>query len=224
MIVTKTSAIQERGDAVDRLSAFDTAVDAFGQRLLAIEPEQWSKGTTCEEWTVRELVDHVLRTNTAYALLLDGVAWANIRAKLPINALGSDPFTRYGEGAADLAAAFRRPPAVEVVYDYPVSSMSRRDILDYRIFDLAVHAWDLARSIGADDRLDDDLVAVALAGLEPIAKRLHDSGALGQSPSGALPDRASAQTQLLDLSGRKPGQMIRLRERVRGARFTAPTT
>jgi uncharacterized protein (TIGR03086 family) len=206
---------------VDRLSALDTAVAAFGQRLLAIEPEQWSKGTTCEEWTVRELVDHVLRTNIAYALLLDGVAWADVKAKLPINALGLDPLVRYREGAAHLMAAFRRPPAVEVVYDHPVRSMSRSDILDYRIFDVAVHAWDLARSIGVDDQLDDDLVAIALAGLQPIAKRLHHSGALGQSPSGGLPDGASAQTQLLDLSGRKPSQMIRIPDRVRGARFTA---
>jgi hypothetical protein len=58
-----------------------------------------------------------------------------------------------------------------------------------RILDLAVHAWDLARAIGADERLDDELVSFLLAG---TADR-------DDVPFGATP-----QDRLLQRMGRDP--------------------
>jgi uncharacterized protein (TIGR03086 family) len=208
---------------MDRLSALDAAVAEFDRRLVVIQPEQWSHGTDCDEWTVRELVDHILRTDIANTLLLHGLAWADVRVKLPINSLGMNPLLRYREGAATLTAAFRQPGTFERVYDYPFGSMSRNDLLDHRIFDVTVHAWDLARGLGIDDQLDEELVAIALAGLEPIAERLIASGNLGQGPTGALPNDASPQAQLLDLAGRRPAHIIAARESPRVGTGTAPT-
>jgi len=73
-----------------------------------------------------------------------------------------------------------------------------------RIGELAVHGWDLARGIGADEALDPDVVAVLWAHYEPISDCLRSSGVFGSGASGTCPDSAPLQARLLDLLGRRP--------------------
>jgi hypothetical protein len=73
-----------------------------------------------------------------------------------------------------------------------------------RVRDTAVHTWDLARSIGADERLDDDLMATIWSQVEPVAPLLAVSGMFGSGASGELTDDASMQARVLDALGRRP--------------------
>ena len=71
-----------------------------------------------------------------------------------------------------------------------------------RILDAAIHGWDLARAIGADDTLDDDVVAFLLAytadlDLGPQQRAFAPADADG-------PRKASPQDQLLHRLGRHP--------------------
>lgn len=68
--------------------------------------------------------------------------------------------------------------------------------------DLTVHAWDLARGIKADERLDPELVSDVLAFIEPQVEQLAGSG-LFAPPVRVSPD-ADPQTRLLALVGRRP--------------------
>jgi hypothetical protein len=77
--------------------------------------------------------------------------------------------------------------------------MSAAQFLDFRIFDIAVHAWDLARAIGADDALDP---ALAQAALDIIQSAGGQMG-FGITPLGRAAQDASAQERLLDLAGRR---------------------
>jgi hypothetical protein len=76
------------------------------------------------------------------------------------------------------------------------------DLLKRRIVDNAVHAWDLARSIGADDRLDAELVSalhdrLLLEGTGLVADHFA-------KPTMELGSDANQQDRLLDLVGRDP--------------------
>jgi uncharacterized protein (TIGR03086 family) len=68
--------------------------------------------------------------------------------------------------------------------------------------DLTVHAWDLARGIGADERLDPELINEVLAFVEPQGEQLAGSGLF--APPVAVSDDADSQTRLLALLGRRP--------------------
>jgi hypothetical protein len=71
-----------------------------------------------------------------------------------------------------------------------------------RILDLEVHSWDLARAIGADETLDDELVTFLLdytAGLD-LGPQQHAFAAAAVG----LPPGASPQDQLLHRLGRDP--------------------
>ena len=68
--------------------------------------------------------------------------------------------------------------------------------------DVFMHTWDLARATGQDDRLDPELCAEMLAGMEPIDEMLRASGQYG--PRVPVPADADAQTRLLGFIGRDP--------------------
>jgi uncharacterized protein (TIGR03086 family) len=66
--------------------------------------------------------------------------------------------------------------------------------------DLLIHGWDLARAIGADERLDPDPVEACAGWFEPVEEAYHAGGAIG--PKVEAPPDADAQTHLLASFGR----------------------
>ena len=86
----------------------------------------------------------------------------------------------------------------------PMGDMPASQVFGFRLMDNALHAWDLARGIGADDTLDPRLVEAVWGQLAPIAEMLPAIGVFGEGPSGAVGDDATLQHRLLDLTGRRP--------------------
>jgi uncharacterized protein (TIGR03086 family) len=66
--------------------------------------------------------------------------------------------------------------------------------------DLAIHGWDLARAIGADETIDPMYVAAISERLGPVIADLKASGQYGDEV--IPPDGADAQTRLLAMFGR----------------------
>ncbi len=67
--------------------------------------------------------------------------------------------------------------------------------------DHLIHAWDLARAIGADERLDPELVDACAAWFAPVEEAYRGAGAIAGRPP--VPDGADAQTRLLAMFGRR---------------------
>ena len=82
--------------------------------------------------------------------------------------------------------------------DHPLGEISGREFLEFRVFDISLHAWDLARSIGANEQLAPDLVEVVLA----IVENGPPGMGFGIVAVGRLPASASPLARLLDLTGR----------------------
>jgi len=67
--------------------------------------------------------------------------------------------------------------------------------------DHLVHAWDLARALGVDDRLDADAVQTVLDWFGTTEDLYRELGVIG--PRVPVPDDADAQAQLLARFGRQ---------------------
>ena len=98
------------------------------------------------------------------------------------------------------ATAFNAYGALERQIDHPLGQISGREFLDFRVFDITLHAWDLAGAIGADRKLAPDLVDVVLN----IVENGPPGMGFGIAALGQVPASASAQSKLLDLTGRMP--------------------
>jgi uncharacterized protein (TIGR03086 family) len=66
--------------------------------------------------------------------------------------------------------------------------------------DHLVHGWDLARAIGADERLDPELVDACARWFTEMEDGYRSSGAIGPRPE--APPGADPQTRLLAAFGR----------------------
>jgi len=192
---------------VDGLVALELARDELQQRVpLAVA--KLDAPTPCEGWAVRDLLAHVIVGDHLAVALLDGRPRGEIdalRASLAAaEPLGGDPLRTFADSADAQAAAFARPGALEATCHTAAGPVPGRQLLTFRTCDLTVHAWDLARAVGADEALDGELVEWVHAAMAPGAASLGRTGWYGDGPSGTLPPDAPLQDRLLDLTGRRP--------------------
>lgn len=188
---------------MDMLHALDVATNEFGKRLEGVDDHAWESPTPCAGWNVHFLVAHVVGGNRFAVLILDGMSAADaISEVMGSPQLGDDAVDAFAATAAAQRAAFRAPGALDRRVDHPLGDISGREFLEFRVFDVTLHAWDLARSIAADDTLAPELVDFVL--------RIVECGppgmGFGLSPLGTTMSTSSAQSRLLDLTGRQPNR------------------
>ncbi len=58
--------------AMDLFDQLGRSISEFGTRLRLVRAEHWGLATPCQEWDVRELVNHVVGGAVRYTMLLAG--------------------------------------------------------------------------------------------------------------------------------------------------------
>jgi uncharacterized protein (TIGR03086 family) len=183
------------------VSLFERAVDGFGRRLPAIG-DRWRASTPNTEWDVRALVNHVLVENLWAPPLLRGATIAEVGNRFDGDQLGDDPEATWSSAASASVAAVAEDGALDRTVHVSFGDISGSEYVSQVLCDHVIHGWDLARAIGADERLDPELVEFAYAFLSPHADDWRRAGAFG--PRIDLPAGADRQDQLLALTGRRP--------------------
>ncbi len=189
---------------MDPLGALAVGRAEFDRRLRLVEPADWDRATPCEAWVVRDLVVHVIYGNRMSVALLHGCTRDEAMAVVADPTLPPDPVAEFAVGADAQAAAFAEPGALERMCSHPAGDLPGAAVLGFRIGDYAMHAWDLARAIGADETLDAGLVETVWSSIEPMLPIIGTTGVFGKGPSGAVPEDAPMQTRVLDATGRRP--------------------
>lgn len=183
------------------LPRYATALAEFDRRVALIRPGQWHDPTPCAEWDVRALVDHLVTEQLWVPPLLDGATIADLGDRFDGDQLGDDPVAAWKSAAAAAREAFAAPGALHRPVELSYGRRPADGYCQEMTLDLAVHAWDLARGIGADDHLDEDLVRGVLRFVQPQAEQLAGTG-LFAAPI-EVSDDADPQTRLLALLGRR---------------------
>ena len=186
---------------MDRLFAYlQVARDGFDSRLRSVGRDDWTRSTPCEEWNVRQVVNHVVGQNFRHVRLLEGGSLEEYSKVREDDFLGSDPLASWVRGNREYDIAYAQHGALEKVPEFHWGTTTGRELLFWRVFELTVHTWDLARGIGANDRLDEDLVTAMLAGFR---RRTNSSGSARlATPLGELSSDAPPQETLLLYCGR----------------------
>jgi uncharacterized protein (TIGR03086 family) len=187
---------------VDGNSALRRAGAEFRTRLRQAGPDGWHLPTPCDEWDVHALVNHVVGGNVRYRMILEGAPDDAVAATHGQNMLGPDPMASFDQALAELEDAFAAFGDLDRLVRHPKSGeMSARQLRLLRVDELAVHAWDLARGLGADDRLDGELVAWLYERMRVIEAFIAGSGMYADL--GPAPESGDLQERLLHLVGRR---------------------
>lgn len=188
---------------MDQREALDKAGDDFLRLLRGVTDDQWDRPTPCPEWTVRDLVQHVLGGSQMAVTLTAGGTREEAIVALGASLDPADPVGAMEEVLAAQGDGFDRRDVLDQTLPHPAADLSGADVLGFRVTDLAVHGWDLARATGQDETMDPDVLEVVWAGVEPMVPMLPSLGIFGEGPSGEA-DEADLQTRVLDALGRRP--------------------
>jgi uncharacterized protein (TIGR03086 family) len=179
------------------------AQELFGARVHAVRDDQWETGTPCTDWTVRDLVNHLVAEQLwVPPLVRDRAMIEEVGDVFDGDMLGSRPADSWDTAARAARDAFTAPGALDRTVHLSYGDTPATNYCAQMVTDLVVHAWDLSRAIGADERLPEDLVNFAVREVTPYAAELEKSG-LFAAPVDPPPG-ADVQTKLLCLLGRRP--------------------
>ena len=191
---------------MDALQALAQARQEFEQRLGSIQENQWQNATTCPEWDVRALVNHMMLGNRMTVQLLGGMATPDVIAGLndDLVAEADDLGATFASVADEVHVGFAAEGGLDGTVNHPMGEIPRTMFIGFRVCDYAIHAWDLAQGIEADDQLDAELVQWLWDDCQPMKDGLAATGMFGEGASGTLGEDAPLQDRYLDTFGRRP--------------------
>ncbi|MFD4295317.1 TIGR03086 family metal-binding protein [Rhodococcus sp. NPDC058505] len=183
--------------ALEWLALLRRAHHEFSTRITAVT--EWSVPTPDTDWDVTDLVRHVVTEQQWVPPLLGGLTVEQAESR--IRPLGEDLRREWQlHSGLAIAAWNAAPPAAPVHLSYATATVEH--YLREQVSDITIHAWDLARAVGADEELDPGLVAAVWDVLDEQRDLLAASG-LFATPV-PIPADASPQDRLLALTGRDP--------------------
>jgi uncharacterized protein (TIGR03086 family) len=156
----------------------------FGESVRAANGK-WDRRSPCEAWDARGVLEHVIGFHDV--LLLRPLGLKPDRPR-------DDPQRRWELTYGRLQEAFEPGRRLFELDARAMTPNLTRDVL--------VHTWDLARAVGADDRLDPRWCELFYATLPSDPSALSVSG-MFDAPV-AVGDRIDVQSKLLARLGRNP--------------------
>lgn len=177
------------------------AVDEFGARVGAISDDQWHDPTPCSEWDVHQLVNHVVNEARWVAPLLAGKTIEDVGDSLDGDLLGEDAHGAWKHAREEQLDAIEALDSLDQDVHVSWGQIPAHEYMNQVLMDHLVHAWDVARAVGADERLDPEVVEHCYAGAKAVEEMIRGSDAYGDQVP--VPEGADTQTKLLAMLGRK---------------------
>ena len=173
-------------------------VETWTARVVAVPPDAWGAPTPCSEWTVRDLVNHVVGEDAWTVPLVRGSTIAEVGDSLDGDLLGERPLDAAVRraGLAMATVGDRLPLGGTVQLSYGEEQLE--EYVRQLAADHLLHAWDLAAATGGDTVLDPDLVDEVATWFADREELYRAGGVVGpRVDAGGDP-----QTELLAHAGR----------------------
>ncbi|WP_262851226.1 TIGR03086 family metal-binding protein [Mumia quercus] len=169
--------------------------ERFLTTLSAVPEDGWDGTTPCEDWTVRDLVQHVVDTQGQFVSM--------VGREMPA-APADDPASAFDHATGVVLGHLRDPEAATAPYESPIFGPTTFEAMvdGFLSFDLVVHGWDLAHAVGVDDTISDTDIAWIRTRTDQLGDLMRTSGQIGAEVE-VGPD-ATPTEQLVAFLGRRP--------------------
>lgn len=172
-----------------------------------VRPEDLDRPTPCADWDVAALLVHMSAQHRGFA-----AAAAGRGSSMPewrTRPVAGDPVADYALACNEVIAAFAPDDVPERLFALPEFGpdvrVPGRQAISFHLIDYVVHAWDIARSIGAPFTVPAGLLRTA----QSIAEAVPD-GDFRLAPGAAFaprlptPSDADPLARIVTLLGRSP--------------------
>jgi uncharacterized protein (TIGR03086 family) len=185
---------------MDLYTLYHRTVESWADRVNAVAATQWDEPTPCPDWTVRDLVNHVVGEDLWTPPLMRGSTIAEVGDRFDGDQLGDDPI----KSALAAAWAAKESVAQELPAHGTVHLSYGEERAEEYVLQLAadhlIHGWDVAVATGGAARLEPHLVAEVAAWFAQREDAYRAGGAIGPRPAAY----ADPQDDLLAAFGRDP--------------------
>jgi len=180
---------------MDLITSLDATFQHAHGVITGVRVDQYGDSTPCAEWTVRDLLDHMIGVVAGLGAAAGG------SAPEPFE-LGSDPAAQFDQASAAALAAWRTPGVLDRIVDAGPGPMPGRVLAGINLLDTATHTWDLATATGQPASLPDDVAGAALEASRDIVTAELRPGRF--APEVDVAGDASATDRLVGFLGRTP--------------------
>lgn len=181
---------------MDIKSLFKLSVDRLKQCVRSIDNSQWNSPTPCSEWNVHDLLNHLVSELVWVAPLLAGESAKDIGDRFDGDLLGDSPTDRTISAINEAVIAVSAPNTTEKTVQLKNPTPAKQYLFEVTS-DITVHTWDLARAIGADETIPDELLTLVEETFAPLAGKEVFGDVVEVEPN------ASRQVKLLAKLGRE---------------------
>jgi uncharacterized protein (TIGR03086 family) len=175
--------------AFDLLDLYQRGSQWTGEKVAGAD--DLTASTPCSEWTLRDLLNHVLETQRYFVSAARGED-ASPPGPTPPDTVSSNPAQDFAEVRAEMIGVFSADGVIE----------KTGPALPIAFADALVHGWDIARATGQDATMPDGLADAAYKLIHGKFTDEQRKGLFG--PEIPVADDVTPQQRLLAYTGRTP--------------------
>jgi uncharacterized protein (TIGR03086 family) len=189
---------------MDSIETMQRVIDESKRLVGNVSPDQLGNKTTCTEWTVKDLINHItggaimVGTSIEHGSVPDDVIG---RVMSNADCLGDDPTGAFTAAADDFSRIMRIPDALDKEVQLPFGTMPGGAAMAFAIYDVSTHNCDIARA--TDQRVQDREVLEAALGIghQIVSQDFRVPGVFGPEVESA--NDAPIEDRLLAFGGRQ---------------------
>ena len=185
---------------MDAKDLFREATKEANSCIIRINPDQLKSQTPCDEWSLRDLLQHMVNEMAWVPDMLAGKTVDEVGDVYESDLLGDDPVAAWQKTLEAALAAVETAPLTGVVHlsygDFDADHYVRESGSD-----MLIHGWDVGQALYCDLVFNKPTAQAVYDFMKPRESELQGSGLFGEVvPTG---NSDSLQTKLLALYGRQ---------------------
>ncbi|MGO4384541.1 TIGR03086 family metal-binding protein [Specibacter sp. RAF43] len=184
------------------LQLLERSLDQCAEVIAAISANQADWPTPCAEWTVQDLLHHlVVQDLHRFTVMARG---SHVDPQAATATVGADWCTRFSDGAAMLMRAWSTADLNRQVALPGGGEAPLRSRIGLQIAEFTMHSWDLAKATGVSNVLDPTLAEQSLAWAQRTMRPEFRGTDKGFAAEVRVPLNADVYARLAGWFGRNP--------------------
>ena len=185
----------------ENLRWYTKAIYGFDHVVRLAPPDSWDNPSPCEGWTARSVVGHLIGVQRYLASTITGEEVTLTPMVDPHLHAGDDPAAAWAAARDHVLEVLDHPDVIHRMVNTFRGMETVDEMIGNNVSDTTIHAWDLARALGVDDKLDPGLVERASLNTLPVADSMRNPMVFGERVDPANPN--DPQSVLLAAAGRR---------------------
>jgi uncharacterized protein (TIGR03086 family) len=185
----------------DPRRGFATAVALGGRAIANVDPSQLDGPTPCTDFTVRDLLGHLVYVLRRVSAIGRGEDLSSVAATSGVD--DAEWTEAWDRAAGEVLAAWSDPDVLERTMVVPFGELSGAATIAVYTGEITIHTWDLATATDQQPEWDDGTVAAALVAYRSVLPPTRPPGVPFQAAVPISDDRPLIEV-LAAWSGRQP--------------------